>query len=140
MNNKVHWSFWLIGIFALLWNGLGSLNFILQMNAEMVASFPDTHKAIINTRPIWATGGFGLAVFGGTLGAILLLLRKATAIYLFIASLAGAAITIIHTITVANSSANFSTSEIVVMIALPVIVGAFFVWYTWQAKNKNWVS
>jgi hypothetical protein len=38
---------------------------------------PETHRAIIDTRPAWATGEFAVAVFGGALGCLLLLLKKA---------------------------------------------------------------
>ena len=62
---KVHWSFWLIGVVALVWHVMGGINFFMQMNADMVASFPQTHRAIIEGRPVWATGGFAVAVFGG---------------------------------------------------------------------------
>ena len=72
MNNErgqgVHWSFWLISIIALLWNVMGSINFFMQMNADIVAGLPETHRAIIEGRPLWATAGFALAVFGGALG------------------------------------------------------------------------
>ena len=64
MRDKAHWSFWLIGVLGLLWNVGGSANFLMQMNPEMVAEMPATHRAMIDSRPIWATAGFALTVFG----------------------------------------------------------------------------
>ena len=76
MNDKtvkvVHWSFWIIGVVALIWNAMGVMNFIVQMDLDMVATYPESHRAIIMSRPAWATGAFGLAVFGGVLGCLLL--------------------------------------------------------------------
>ena len=72
----VHWSFWAIGVVTLIWNVMGAINFVVQMNADMVAAMPETHRAIIESRPVWATGGFAIAVFGGALGCLLLLLRE----------------------------------------------------------------
>jgi hypothetical protein len=48
----------------------------MQMNAEAIAAMPETHRAIIEGRPAWATGGFAIAVFGGAIGCLLLLFRN----------------------------------------------------------------
>ena len=136
----VHWSFWAIGAFALLWNVLGSMNYLAQMNADMVATLPETHRAIIEGRPAWATGGFAIGVFGGALGGLLLLLRKSIAIYLFIASLLGVIVTMIHTIRIASSIIDFSAVEILIMILMPVVVAAFLIWYSKQVQSKGWIS
>jgi hypothetical protein len=69
--------------------GMGVMNFIVQMKADALASFPESHRAIIEGRPTWATGAFAIAVFGGALGCLLLLFRQSAAYYLFIASLLG---------------------------------------------------
>ena len=77
----VHWSFWAIGAVTLIWNVMGVINFLVQMNADALASFPESHRAIVGGRPAWATGAFAIAVFGGALGCLLLLLRKSAAYY-----------------------------------------------------------
>jgi hypothetical protein len=136
----IHWSFWLLAVFALIWNVLGSLSYLGQMNADLVATMPETHRAIIEGRPAWATGGFAVSVFAGALGGLLLLLRKSAAFYLFVASLFGAMVTMIHTIGVATSIIEFSTVEIVVMILAPLMVAALFIWYSKQAEGKGWIG
>ena len=138
--SRVHRSFWVIGAVALIWNVLGSANYLMQMNSELVATLPDTHRAIIEGRPAWATGGFAIAVFGGALGGLLLLLRKSVAMYLFIASLLGTILTMIHTIDVARTTIGFSPSEIVIMILMPLVVAAFLIWYSKRVETKGWVS
>jgi hypothetical protein len=144
MNDKaasgVHWSFWLIGAVALIWNVMGVINYVWQMNADAVAAMPETHRAIIEGRPVWATGGFAIAVFGGALGCVLLLLRKSAASYLFVASLLGVIVTMIHTLGVAASIVDFSPFEILMMILLPLVVAAFLIWYSKQAESKGWTS
>lgn len=136
----VHWSFWAIVAFALVWNIGGTINFFMQMDANTVASLPETHRAIIEGRPLWATGGFAVAVFGGALGGLLLLLRKAVAYHVFIASLVGAAVTMLHTANVAISIIDFSAVEILVMIVMPLVVAAFMIWYSKRAERNDWVS
>jgi hypothetical protein len=138
--NGVHWSYWAIGAFALIWNVLGSVNYIMQMNPDIVATFPETHQAIIIGRPAWATGGFAIGVFGGALGGLLLLLRKPAALYAFIASLIGVLVTMIHTVRVANSVIPFSLMETFVMIVLPAIVAGLLVWYTRMPASEVFVK
>jgi hypothetical protein len=143
MNNEtvggVHWSFRLIGVVALIWNVMGIMNYFGQMNADMVAAMPETHRAIIEGRPAWATTGFAIAVFGGALGCLLLLLRKPAAFNLFIASLAGVIVQMIHTLGIVGSI-DFTGFEITMMIVMPLVVAAFLVWYSRQAESKGWIS
>ena len=135
----VHWSFWVIGIVALLWNVGGAINYVMQTNLEFVATLPETHRAIIDSRPAWATGGFAIGVFGGALGCLLLLFRKSIAIYVFIVSLLGVLVTMIHTINVASSIIEFTLAEIIVMILLPIIVAALLIWYATLTRRKGWI-
>ena len=136
----IHWSFWLISVFGLLWNVGGAINYLMQTNLEFVSTLPETHRAIIEGRPIWATGGFAIGVFGGAIGCLLLLLRKSIAFYVFIISLLGIIITMVHTINVASSEISFSIGEIVVMILLPIIVAVILIWYTKLVIRKSWIN
>ena len=137
---SVHWSFWVVGVVALVWHVLGSVNYVLQMNPEVVASLPDSHRAIIEGRPAWATGGFAVGVFGGAVAALLLLLKKSAAIYMFVTSLLGILLTMIHTIRVAESVNGFAGGEVFVMIILPVIVAGLLIWYTRFAEQRGWIG
>ena len=63
-DSGVHWSFWVIGTVALIWNVLGSVNFLVQVNADSLDAFLEVERAIIEGRPLWATCGIAVAVFG----------------------------------------------------------------------------
>ncbi len=144
MNDKIgggaHWSFWAIGAVALIWNVMGGINFLVQMNSDALTAYPEAARAIIEGRPAWATGGFAIAVFGGALGCLLLLLRKSVAYYLFIASLLGVIVTMIHTVGIASSTLDFSAFEILMMILMPLVVAAFLIWYAKQAESTGWTG
>ena len=131
---KPHWSFWVICVLALFWNVMGCMNFIMQMNPETLANFPDAAKSLIATRPAWATAAFAIAVFGGALGDILLILRKAIAYFLFIASLLGVIVTNIHTVQVSNDTGIWIGS------LMSLVVAVFLIWYTKTVKQKNWLG
>ena len=135
--NAVHWSFWVIATFMLIWNVMGCINFFVQMNPDMVASYRETEQAIISGRPAWATVAFAVSVFGGALGCLLLLLRKSAAYYLFLASLLGVIVTMTHTLSV---GIDFGLGEILGIILMPLVVAAFLIWYSKQAESKGWVS
>lgn len=140
MNNKVHWAFWLITLLGLLWNAGGIANYMMQMKPEFVASMPETHQAIINSRPAWATGGFAVGVFGGFIGCLLLLLRKPLAGMAFMISLMGIFVTMIHSLQVVMANETFSVSEVFVMIVLPIVVANFLIGLTFYAIKSNWLS
>lgn len=131
---KPHWSFWFICIVALIWNIMGSINFVMQMNPEMVANFPEEAQSLITSRPLWATIAFSVAVFGGVFAEVLLLLRKVIAYYLFIASFLGVMITNIHTFQVS------SAVDIWVGSVMSLVVSAFLIWYTKLVQRKDWIN
>ena len=138
MNDKtaggVHWSFWMVGIAALIWNGLGVINFFAQMDPDVLASYRESERATVEGRPLWATGAFVLAVFGGALGCLLLLLRNSAAYYLFIASLLGVIGTMTHAL---GLGIDLGLGEILGIVLMPLAVAAFLIWYSKQAKNKG---
>ena len=133
----VHWSFWAIGAVALIWNIMGVINFFVQMNSDVLAAYRESERAIVEGRPAWATGAFAIAVFGGALGCLLLLLRKSAAYYLFITSLLGVMLTMIHTLGV---GIDFGLGEILGIILMPLVVAAFLIWYSKWAESKGWIS
>ena len=141
MNNKntggIHWSFWIISTLMLIWNVMGCINFFVQMNPEMVSSYRVNEQAVISDRPAWATVAFAVAVFGGALGCILLMLKKSISFYLFIASLLGIVVTMIHTL---NAGIDFGIGEILGIVLMPLVVAAFLIWYSKYTENKGWIT
>ena len=133
----VRWPFWTISVVALIWNVMGVINFFVQMNPEVVSAYRESEQAIIVGRPTWATAAFAIAVFGGAIGCLLLLLRKLVANYLFIASLLGVIVTIIHTLGV---GIDFGVGEIIGIILMPLVVATFLIWYAKRAESKGWIS
>ncbi len=136
----VHWSFWVIGIISLLWYVMGSMNLVAQMTTDVVASMSETHRAIIENRPVWATAGFALGVLGGALGCILLLLRKSAAFPVFIVSLAAVVVTTLHTVRIASSGIEFGMFDTIMMIVMSPVVAALLIWYSWWVARKGWMK
>jgi hypothetical protein len=135
MKKEIHWSFWVIGTIALIWNGLGVANYLVQMIVDSSDAYREVERALIEGRPAWATAAFAIAVFGGTLGSALLLLKKSVALHLFLASLTGVIVTMIHALGV---DIEFGPGEVAGIILMPLAVAVFLVWYSKFAQTKHW--
>ncbi len=84
--------FWIVGVIALIWNGMGVKAYLDQayMTPEKLAALPNPDQAMYSIEyPAWVTAAFAVAVFGGTIGSILLLFRKKSAYFVFVVSLVG---------------------------------------------------
>ncbi len=137
---RLHWSFWAISAVALIWNVMGVINFFMQMNPDALAAMPASQRVIIEGRPVWATGAFAIAVLGGVVGCLLLLLRKSAAPYLFILSLIGMIVHMLPYLGMSGSTIKFGPVEISMFILMPLMVAAFLIWYSMRAKSKRWIS
>lgn len=90
-------SLYVVGALALLWNGFGSYDYLMtrMRNTDYLAAMmptvdPQATLAWVDAFPVWAQFGWGLGVWGGLLGAVLLLMRHRWAVPAFAASLVGA--------------------------------------------------
>ncbi len=136
----VHWTFWLVAIFTLLWNLMGCMNFFMQMNANMLASMPESHRAIAEARPLWATAAFGLSVFGGVLGALFLLRKSSLATLCFLASAVGVLVTMGHAAASIGSTVNFGPFELILGVLAPTVLAVFLVWYSKRCERLGWIK
>ncbi len=136
---SVHWSFWVIGVVTLIWNLMGVINFFMQMNPETLAAMPESHRAVAEARPIGITASFGISVFSGALGCLLLLLRKPAAYYLFILSLVSMIVTMVHAFGFSDSAITFNLFETVLAVWMPLALAAFLIWYSKWIERKGWL-
>lgn len=88
---------WIVGILALLWNGFGCYDYFMTrtQGAAWIERMMHTADAAaimayIDGFPIWASAGWGLGVWMGLAGSILLLMRHRLAVAAFALSLVGA--------------------------------------------------
>ena len=117
-----------IGLFGLIWNTLGCFNFILQMDPGAVAESPAAYQVVIASRSGWVTAAFLIAVFGGSLGCVLILLRRATARPALFLSLIGVALTTGHMLWAA--AAVLRGLSVIISSAMSLAVAPGLVWYT----------
>ena len=137
--NSPHWSFWLIAVVALIWNGMGAMKVFMQFSAEGVAGFPEKYRAIIVDRPLWATVAFVFGAFTSVLGAIALLMRRAWAVPVFVISMIGLVVTLFHAASLQIVLGAFSGAELILTVAMPILLSGFLIWYARRARDTGWL-
>lgn len=132
--------YWIVAIVALLWNLLGVLGFagtiMVMASADVQATLPPEMQAIYADVPVWSTIAYALAVFGGVLGAVALLIRKGWATPLFVLSLLGIIVSDIYSFAIARVQ-EISGTGAFIMPAIVLIVAIFLVWFSMMAKKKG---
>lgn len=134
-------SFWIIAGVALAWNLIGVAAFVAQVTTteDALMQLPEAERMLYENMPVWATGAFALAVFGGALGSLLLLLRKSWAVPVFVASLAGLVVQNYHSFFIAKSIEVNGPGGLI-LPAMVLVIALLLLWYSRYASAKAWIS
>lgn len=96
MNNPVRtpWHLWVIGGVSLLWNSFGAFDFAATVTHfdAWLQNFPPEILDYVYSQPVWMFVLWGIGTWGGAIGSILLLMRKAAAVQVLVASLLAASL------------------------------------------------
>ena len=92
------WHLWAVGVVAVIWSGIGAFDYLMTQteNAAYMAAFSDEQRAYFYGFPAWVNAAWAVAVWGGVLGGLLLLIRNKYAALIFLASIAGLVISTIY--------------------------------------------
>jgi len=132
--------FWVIGGFGLIWNLLGVGAYIMLMNAtpeSLTEMYGTEQAAIMGSYPVWYNVIFALAVFGGVLGCILLLMRRKIALWPFVVSLICTAMQFIYLIF-AGAMSGLVAYEWLMPILIPIIA-ALLVRHTLKNTKRGFL-
>ena len=79
---------WVVGIISLLWNAMGAMDYVMTQtkNESYMSAFTPEQLDFFYGLPDWVVAAWAIAVWGGVVGSILLLLRKSVAVWVFLAS------------------------------------------------------
>ena len=137
---KTPWHIWLVGIIALLWNGSGAWNYAatkLRIEA-IVAQMTPKQIAFFDAMPAWATAAWAIAVWGGVLGAILLLMRRALAFHVLLISFVAMVLTSIQNFLLSDVSMAEILPPGTAVFSIAIFVFALLlVWYSWVQKRAG---
>ena len=138
---KLPIHFWIVGILALLWNLMGCVAYLGQrfMTEDMLAAMPEAEQEIFLNTPAWATAAFAIAVWGGLVGSIMLLIKKSGAGLIFIISFMGVLTQFSYNFLLANSIEIYGPGGLIMPIMV-IVLAAFFIYYARMAKAKGWIG
>ncbi len=126
---------WIVGILSLLWSGFGGYDYLMTRMrdtdylAKMMPTVdPDATLAWVDSFPIWAQFGWGLGVWGGLAGSVLLLLRSRWAVWAFALSLVGAILGLGYQIALAPPlpGAEGAMFEVMPFVIIAIAVALYF--------------
>ena len=98
------WHLWVISGLAVLWNAMGAFDYVMTQtgNEAYMSGFTPEQLAFFYAFPPWVVAAWAIAVWGGVLGALLLLLRRRLAVSVFLISLVAMVITTFHNYFLSN--------------------------------------
>ena len=141
-NTKPPVWFWIVSIVALLWNLMGVMAYLGQayMTDEMKAGYTSDLLALMESTPAWVTAAFAIAVWGGLLGCIVLLLRRKLAKPVLMLSLIGILVQMAHSFFMTNAAEIYGPVQGVVTPLIVIIIGVALVQFARIAEKRNWIS
>lgn len=132
------WWFWVISALALLWNLMGVGAYIsdsMMSYEDMVTNYGQVLADAAAAQPAWVTAAYALAVFGGALGCLLLLLRKKVALWPLLLSLLAVIVQQGYMWLGSGVMNEVPTGNKVMYITIPIIA-IFLVWFAKKMTAK----
>lgn len=97
---------WIIGGLSLLWNLMGAFDYLAtQLKLEpYMSNYTPEQLDYFYSIPAWAIAGWAVAVWFALAGSIGLLLRRCWSVWLFAISIAGMAVSTLHSFVLSNGA------------------------------------
>lgn len=133
-------GFWIVAIVALIWNLIGVMTYLMSvtMSPEMLAEMTEAERALYTGIPAWATSAYAIAVFGGVLGCISLLLRRSWAVPLFAVSLVGVIVQMSYGLGMTDVLEVRGGGALVMPIVI-FAIAAYLLWFSIISKKQGWL-
>jgi hypothetical protein len=135
---------WIVGLLALIWNGFGCYDYLMtrMRNEDYFRSMmpdvdPQAVLAWVDSFPIYAQFGWGLGVWMGLAGAVLLLMRHRWAVPALGLSFLGAVVGLGYQIFMAAPAPDPSMTEGAMALMPWVIIGVAAALYYYAHRQKQ---
>lgn len=133
-------SFWIVSGLLLVWNLLGITAYVMQSGADLNAlarTDPVSARAFAEM-PQWAWMVYALGVASGAVGALVLLLRRRTAVAMFILSLLAILVQFGRVLLATDMVAQKGAAA-VAFPALIIVIAMFSIWWALRARKNGWL-
>lgn len=137
---------WIVGILSLLWNCFGAYDYTMTrmhnmeyLKGAMPGVDPNVALEWVESMPMYAQVGWGLGVWLGLLGSILLLMRSRWAVWSFGISLVGAIVSLGYQMALAPPIPGYAESAAMKAVPLIIIAIALALFLYARAQEKKGV-
>lgn len=129
-----------VTILALLWNLLGCIAALsdLRLTQEDIARMNAAQQALYAARPGWAIAATAIAVLGGTVGCLGLILRRRWALPLLLVSLGGLILQDVGLFFLSGVAHLLGPGPVVIQ-SLVMIIAIALVLLARKAASKGWL-
>ncbi|HMB63660.1 MAG TPA: hypothetical protein VKN36_11340 [Eudoraea sp.] len=134
--------FWIVSVLALIWNLMGVMAYLQDAftTVEQLGAMTQDERFLFESRPAWVTAAFAIAVWGGALGCIILLLRKKWAKAVLIISLFGILAQMAYVFFMSTAIQVYGQLHGLIMPLVVIVVGIALVFLARMAHRKGWLS
>lgn len=132
--------FWIVAVLALLFEAFGCYAYLTDVTrtAQETARMPIDQRSLMEATPWWIYAAYGLAVWGGLLGAVLLLMRRRHAEILLLISLIAVIVQFAGVLLVPELRDDTPPDAFTLPIIITVI--AYGVWhFSRYARKRGWL-
>lgn len=136
---KTPWHVWVVGAVSLLWNSVGALDFVMTQtrNKAYMSGFTPDQLDFYYGFPAWVVTAWGIAVWGGVLGSLLMLFRKRQAFHLFLASSVCMVLTNVHIYVLARGLRLMGGAVALIFSTVIFIIGLLLLAYARAMRRRG---
>lgn len=126
---------------AIAWNLIGLLQYVahVSITPEALAAMTAEERNLIVSMPTWATAAFALAVSCGFLGSAMLLMKKALALPLFMASTLSVLVQNYYSFFMSRSVEVYGPA-VYALPSMVLVISLLLVWFSMHSKKEGWIS
>lgn len=116
---------------------LGVLMYVEHVTID-AAALPVDQRGAFLAQPTWVTGVFAVATWSGLAGAILLLLRRQTAVPVILLAMLALAVWIGGLASVDVVRSSMSVNDWAVLIGIAAVVWTIY-WFARHSRQRGWL-
>lgn len=134
------WIKW-ASIAFLIWNLIGIVAFCGQWYVahNALETLPPDQQAMWRVMPGWAWAAYAIAVFGGTVGAIGLVMRRGWAVAAYVIGLIAVLIQFFNSFFVSDGIATLGKDAVVFPLFI-IALAALQLWLARTWRSKRWLA
>ena len=136
---RAPWHLWVVGILAILWNAMGAFDYLMTetQNEAYMSQFTAEQLDFFYGFPAWVVAFWAIAVWGGVLGSVLLLLRKKLAVGVFLVSFLAMVVTSFHNFVLSDGLEVMGGPGALVFSALVFVFALFLYLYARVMRDRG---